>query len=211
MTKEVEIKPLHKPGDRVKETSEKPNEIENAEPEKKVEKKTVKSKFEKLKFSKMDKSSATKNDVEKVNDKDTKSGNKVSDFFKHYWKVLTTVVVIVALVVIIVFLFARNTQAHLNTTLESMGRDWYENFYWQNVGSDDKSRTDFLSRYKDIGIKVDLDNLGRYNSDVNSSKVAEFHPDSDNGCDSKKTMVTIKPQDPYGKSDYKIETTLSCK
>ena len=34
--------------------------------------------------------------------------------------------------------------------------------------------------------------------------------DEENGCDKTETKVIIKPQDPYGKTDYTIEAKLVC-
>ena len=38
-----------------------------------------------------------------------------------------------------------------------MGKDFYENFYYEQVGSTDEERADFLSKYESIGIKINLD------------------------------------------------------
>lgn len=118
------------------------------------------------------------------------------------------VVGVVIIVVVALLAFGKNNDEKLSATLEEMGRDWYENFYYD--GFEEKKRADILSRFKDIGIKVDIDNLSRYNTEVNAEKLKDFKMDEEDGCDKTKTKVIIKPQDPYGKTDYTIETKLVC-
>lgn len=118
------------------------------------------------------------------------------------------IVGVVAIVVIALFAFGKNKDKKLAATLEGMGRDWYENFYYD--GFDEKKRADILSRFKDIGIKVDIDNLSRYNTEVNAEKLKDFKMNEEGGCDGTETKVIIKPQDPYGKTDYTIEAKLVC-
>lgn len=122
--------------------------------------------------------------------------------------IVGAVVAIVAIVVVALLVFGKSKDEKLAATLEEMGRDWYENFYYD--GFEEKKRADILSRFKDIGIKVDIDNLSRYNTEVNSEKLKDFKMDEEGGCDKTETKVIIKPQDPYGKSDYNIETKLVC-
>ena len=118
------------------------------------------------------------------------------------------VVAVVAIVVVALFVFGKSKDEKLAATLEEMGRDWYENFYYD--GFDEKKRADILSRFKDIGIKVDIDNLSRYNTEVNAEKLKDFKMNEEDGCDKTETKVIIKPQDPYGKTDYTIEAKLVC-
>lgn len=99
----------------------------------------------------------------------------------------------------------------LTLNLEEMGKDFYENYYYDAVGSSDESRKNFLQKYSEIGIKVSLDNLSRYNSEVVTDKIDAFFSDDENkDCNRENTKVIIYPQDPYGKNDYKIETILKC-
>lgn len=115
---------------------------------------------------------------------------------------------VVMIVVLALFALGKNNDEKLAASLEEMGRDWYENFYYD--GFDEKKRADILSRFKDIGIKVDIDNLSRYNTEANAETLKDFKMDEEGGCDKTETKVIIKPQDPYGKTDYAIETKLVC-
>ena len=122
--------------------------------------------------------------------------------------IIGVVAAIVVIVVAALFAFGKSKDEKLAATLEEMGRDWYENFYYD--GFEEEKRADILSRFKDIGIKVDIDNLSRYNTEANAEKLKDFKMDEENGCDKTETKVIIKPQDPYGKTDYTIETKLVC-
>lgn len=100
---------------------------------------------------------------------------------------------------------------NLKSYLTDMGRDFYESYYYDAVGSSDESRKNFLQKYSEIGIKVSLDNLSRYNSEVVTSKIDEFFSEDENkDCSKDNTKVIIYPQEPYGKTDYTIDTILEC-
>lgn len=122
-------------------------------------------------------------------------------------------VVVVALVITInVTNSNKQTQEQkLEAKLEDLGKDFFENFYYPQVGSDDSSRATFLEKFSEIGIKVNLDNLSRYNGEGVEDKIAEFvNDETGKECDKENTKVTIYPKDPYGKGDYTIEVTLVC-
>ena len=74
------------------------------------------------------------------------------------------VVLVVAIIVVACFMFIKKggQEASLSKSLELIGRDFYENYYYEQVASTDEERADFLSKYESIGIKVNLDNLYRY-------------------------------------------------
>ena len=86
------------------------------------------------------------------------------------------IVLIVVLIVVGCFMFLKKggQEASLSKSLESMGKDFYENFYYTQVGSTDEERANFLSKYETIGIKINLDNLSRYDNNKNSDKINKF-------------------------------------
>jgi len=102
-------------------------------------------------------------------------------------------------------------KADLTEILKSLGTDFYEDFYYLNIGSSDEERATKLERYNSIGIKVDLDNLSRYNSEKVKDKIAKFkNEETGEDCDKTNTKVIIYPKSPYGKKDYEIETKIVC-
>lgn len=95
--------------------------------------------------------------------------------------------------------------------LNEMGTDFYENYYYDQLGKTDEEREKFLALYTDKGIKVNLDNLGRYNSKVNEDKIAEFvNSETNEECDKIETKIIIYPKESFGKTDYELEAVLEC-
>ncbi len=125
-------------------------------------------------------------------------------------------VILLLLVAIIVCLVVfssskKSNEKSLNTSLTEMGRDFYENFYYEQVGSSADERTNLLSKFTDIGIKVDLENLERYKDGEFKSKISEFvNNKTDEKCNKTNTKAIIYPKSPYGKTDYTIEVVLEC-
>ncbi len=104
-----------------------------------------------------------------------------------------------------------NKKQQYENTLKDMGKDFYENYYYERTGKNGEERKTFLSKYSSTGIKIDLENLGRYNGQSNKGKVAELvDPDNKNVCDAKNTKVIIMPKEGYGKTDYEIKVELDC-
>ena len=127
-------------------------------------------------------------------------------------KILVSLIIIVILVVTVTMIFLkRSNEEELNTSLKEMGKNFYENFYYEQIGSSSDERNALLSKFTTIGIKVDLENLGRYNDGEFSKEIKEFKNNkTGKSCNKTKTKVIIYPKTPYGKTDYKIETELDC-
>ena len=103
-----------------------------------------------------------------------------------------------------------NKEEALKRKLEKLGGDFYTNFYYPQINNAYASnvRDEFLSRYTATGIKVNLDNLSRYNS-LSYNMVEELMPYSDD-CNQEETVIVIYPSEPYGSNDFKIEINLVC-
>ena len=113
--------------------------------------------------------------------------NKVKDFFKDKKKILIVVfgviVLILAVLLVMKVLSKDNAKNNLEDTLISMGRDFYENYYYDKTGKNADERKEFLKKFEKQGIKIDLDNLGRYNSNTNKEKLKEFvNPTTEESC-----------------------------
>ena len=160
----------------------------------------------------MAKANETKEEVKVVTEEkkeETKTTNKNNSVIC----IVIGAVLVVALIVAACFMFIKKggQEASLSKSLESMGKDFYENFYYTQVGSTDEERANFLSKYESIGIKINLDNLSRYDNNKNSDKINKFVNNKTNkACDKTNTRVIVYPQKPYNKTSYKIETQLDC-
>ena len=143
--------------------------------------------------------------------------NKIKTFFKDFFSkknniIITAVValVLVAGIILLVVFASNNQEKELTKELETIGRNFYEDFYYSQIGENDEERATFLSKYSTIGIKVDLENLAR-TLDNKDEELAKFvNKKTKQSCHLTNSKVTIYPQDPYGKSDYKIDVTLDC-
>ncbi|NLJ17503.1 hypothetical protein [Globicatella sulfidifaciens] len=109
-------------------------------------------------------------------------------------------------------LFSDN-QAKLGKKLEEVGQDFYENFYYDQISSSktEEETTEFLERFEEVGIKVNLDNLSRFDEEKYPNLIDTFKNKKDNiECDIRNTRVIIYPKEPYTKTDYEINHELDC-
>lgn len=140
--------------------------------------------------------------------------NKIKKIFKN--KIVLIVLGVVFVIALVLFLFfglkkETSQSIELSNSLKELGVEFYEDFYYKQIGSDDKERKEFLEKYKDIGIKVNLDSLSRYKKDETDEILKQFvNKKTEKECDKTNSMVVIYPNDPYGQKDYKIDAILEC-
>lgn len=166
---------------------------------KKNEKKVVEEKNEEVKVENVEK-------VEKTNKSD---GNK---------KILPIIIVVIVIIAVVAFAFTKfgpikkSLQDELTTELKAMGEEFYTDFYYTEISKNksNKEVSEFLSKFAEVGVKVNLDNLSRYDSNKNKDKVEEFKNEKGDSCNQSTTQAIIYPQSPYGKNDYKVEAELDC-
>lgn len=128
--------------------------------------------------------------------------------------IIIGVVVLIVVAIVLATIFGKgngNQERVLNAKLKELGTNFYENFYYDQLGESQEEREETLKKFSDKGIKIDLDNLIRLNSD-NSEDLKSIFVNKKTGssCDAKSTKVIIYPKENYGKKDYKIETVLEC-
>ena len=128
--------------------------------------------------------------------------------------IIIGVVVLIVVAIVLATIFGKgngNQERVLNAKLKELGVNFYENFYYDQLGESQEEREETLKKFSDKGIKIDLDNLIRLNSD-NSEDLKSLFVNKKTGssCDAKSTKVIIYPKENYGKKDYKIETVLEC-
>lgn len=124
-----------------------------------------------------------------------------------------TALALILIIIFAVFMFAGrgNSQEEILTEkLEELGVKFYEDFYYKQVGTSDEEKAKFLKEYSSIGIKVDLNNLARYNDDPETILKEFTNSMTNKDCDKDNSKVIIYPQDPYNKDSYKIEVELVC-
>ena len=121
------------------------------------------------------------------------------------------VVAVVGAVVVILTLgkpFGNNQikrwKRQLNDRMGELAKNFYENYYYDQVGSE------FVKGHAENGIKIDIANLARINNSDSQAILEEFKNTAGEDCDSTKSKVTIYPKDPYGKTDYELKIDLEC-
>ncbi len=123
--------------------------------------------------------------------------------------------VVVAIVIVAGVIFGikgtSNPEKALTAKLSELGINFYENFYYDQLGKTQEEKEETLKKFTDKGIKIDLDNLFRLNSEDSENLKSLFvNKKTGSSCDAKNTKVIIYPKEGYGKKDYKIETILEC-
>lgn len=140
---------------------------------------------------------------------------KVKEFIKDKKKIVIPCLVILILVLVAVIIgiviakaTPKSNEKELNKTLEKIGRDFYENYWYDSLREEEK---EVLERLSITGFHVNLDNLGRYNNKLNEETIKSFvNSETEEACNPEKTKIIIYPNAPYSKTDYTIETVLDC-
>lgn len=101
-------------------------------------------------------------------------------------------------------------QFTLNEQINELGSKWYEEKYYPGVMADETLKENFLEKFADIGIKVNLENLYRTVLDDSEESAKIKTRFEAKKCDLKNSKAIIYPQSPYGLNDYKIEANLEC-
>ena len=117
-------------------------------------------------------------------------------------------VIVIALGFVVFGNSSKRAQAKLEKELKALGKDFYENFYYDWVVKDNGIES--ISKFETIGVKISLDNIGRY-KDGNADVVKKFiNKKTNKECDKTTTKAIIYPKAPYGKTDNVVEVILSC-
>lgn len=117
---------------------------------------------------------------------------------------------IVAIVIVSIFNLMFNkkeTQVNVEDTLEAFAELYYEDIHYVEARS--LFGDNYINRLKideEDGIKLTLRSIVQIFEDVDTKNFFQ----EGNYCSFTDTYAIIYPKQPYGKSDYKIETNVSC-
>ena len=136
----------------------------------------------------------------------------VVKFIKINKKLIAFVIIVVVFMLGLLILFGQgNKEKKLTGLLEEMGKDFYENYFYEGLNRTEDEKVNYLKGMEQKGIKVNLENLERFNGEVNKERIKEFvNPKTNQECNKKNTKITIYPKSSYGKTDYVIDTILDC-
>ena len=147
------------------------------------------------------------NDIEIVED-EKKIKKPINN--KIFYNIIGVVVIVVLIVLGLIFFVFNDNKKQLTKELENVGKNFYENYYYDKVGKDEKERPSLLSKYSTRGIKVDLENLASSSGNKDELLNKFVNKKTKEKCNEINTKVTIYPKDPYGRKDYTIEVELDC-
>ena len=119
-------------------------------------------------------------------------------------------VVVIARVVGLIWFLNRSNEKQLNANFTKLGKQFYEEFYYP---SQEKSQEDvkaFVKKFEKTGIKINLENIAKISKVDKNLVDSMVNKKTKEKCDAKQSTVTIYPEKPYGKSNYKIEVNLEC-
>ena len=128
--------------------------------------------------------------------------------------ILSIFAIMVVLIILVIFIFSVavvSREKMLTKSLTNMATDYYENFYFEQVGiSTGVSREEFLANFANIGIKINLENLEVFQEGKYKKEIEKFMKPKKSKCDKFNTKAIIYPKRPYGKNDYELEVNLEC-
>ncbi len=119
--------------------------------------------------------------------------------------------IIIAVTAFLIPIFV-NTQNSVQSTIESLARNYYENYLYENLNtvrttSDSAAFEETMQKYQEYGFgTVHLRQILQYNKQENhtpSIDVADY-------CDENETVIKFYPEPPYNRTTYRMELTYSC-
>lgn len=165
---------------------------------------------------------ATKKNSVSIHKKPTSSRKAPSRLRQRFQQVPPAIrktlnICIVACVAIVAFclvFFAYNEPSKVaERKINELGVDYYENYYYPKMIEsleDDITIEDVLAKYNENGLTpVLLRHLLLFDNGKNAD-FAKFFDNTKYNCDKNISSVKITPVEPYGKKDYKIESSLTC-
>lgn len=130
-------------------------------------------------------------------------------------RTVSTIIILSMIIVLlsIFFSYLANPERLAKQTVESIARDYYENYFYESIitaneigtTNEKKPLSEIMSKYENIGFaKVTLRQLLLYAPDrvPNPSVVTSY-------CDENETWIKVFPLAPYEKTDYRIEYNYS--
>lgn len=124
--------------------------------------------------------------------------------------IVAGVIVLAVLIILCITVFF-NKESITTKKVKSMGEDYYTNYLYDALakGRDKKDLDKILVKYASIGIKINLNTLEKYDSGKYKNEIKNLKSKK-KACDKNNTKVTIYPEEPYNKTDYRVEVELDC-
>ena len=120
-------------------------------------------------------------------------------------------VILLAVLIILCITVFFNKERITTKKVKSMGEDYYTNYLYDTLSKGRKKEdlNKILAKYAGIGIKINLETLEKYSSGKYKNEIKNLKSKK-KACDKNNTKVTIYPEEPYNKTDYRVEVELDC-
>lgn len=116
--------------------------------------------------------------------------------------ILIGIIILAIVIIFSIFTFSKLSKENKRENeMKNLGKSFYEEIYYKQLVDSDIKLKDFLSKYKENGIKFDLKTLVNYNDE--NKEVFDK-------CNLEDSKITIYPEEPYKQDSYKMELTLLC-
>ena len=119
-------------------------------------------------------------------------------------------IVVIGIVVALIIILGGNKEKKLNANLSALGKQFYEEFYYPSQAKSQDDVKAFVKKFEKTGIKINLENIAKISKVDQDLVKGMINSKTKAECDKKESTVTIYPEKPYGKSNYKIEVNLEC-
>lgn len=134
---------------------------------------------------------------------------------KKTFAIISIIILVIIVGIIILVNVIGNKPLSQEEKLEelftTMSVEYYEDHYYNLVGTTQEERESFLKKFKSTGIQFSLDSLSRYNAEVNKKRIEEFvNLETNEKCDIYETTAVVYPKEPYEKDSYEIKVKLDC-
>lgn len=97
-------------------------------------------------------------------------------------------------------------KASVERELESLAKDYYENYYYDSL----ENPAEVLAEFRETGLPTAyLRKLLAFDNGRHAAS-AEVFDSAKYKCDTNTTGVKIFPEEPYGKTDYRVEYKYAC-
>ena len=140
------------------------------------------------------------------------SNNKCACNKKKLIAIIASAVVAVAGIIILIICLCgpKSNEKELKNNLKKLGAQFYEEFYYPTQEKSHKDIKEFIAKFVNTGIRVNLENIAKVSKVDKKLVDSMVNKKTKKECDKKLSYVVIKPQKPFGKTDYKVEVNLSC-
>lgn len=101
-------------------------------------------------------------------------------------------------------------EERLSQELKTLGKEFFEQFYYKQIAKDDKERKEMLEKFSELGIKISLDSLARWKYNETDKILKKFVSQEKVPCDKNETKVIIYPKSPYKSDSYTIDADIVC-